>query len=75
MRPDVAVHTEGKQVNKTLEGMARASVDADGCDAEYAKNPHEIREALATDMKRALLWLASNVSDEMVAVIAERAGD
>lgn len=53
-------------MNKTLEGMARASVDADGCDGDYDKNPPEIREALATDMKRALLWLASNVSDEMV---------
>lgn len=52
--------------NKTLEGMARASVDADGCDGDYDKNPHEIREALAMDMKRALLWLADNVSDEMV---------
>ena len=52
-------------MNKTLEGMARASVDADGCDGDYDKNPPEIREALATDMKHALLWLAANVSDEM----------
>lgn len=52
-------------MSKTLEGMARASVDADGCDGDYDKNPPEIRDALATDMKRALLWLAGNVSDEM----------
>lgn len=52
-------------MSKTLEGMARASVDADGCDGDYDKNPPEIRDALATDMKRALLWLADNVSDEM----------
>lgn len=51
--------------SKTLEGMARAACDADGCDGDYDKNPPEIREALATDMKRALLWLADNVSDEM----------
>jgi len=57
-------------MSKTLEGMARASVDADGCDGDYDKNPPEIRDALATDMKRALLWLADNVSDEMVAVVA-----
>ncbi len=53
-------------MSKTLEGMARASVDADGCDGDYDKNPPEIRDALATDMKRALLWLADNISDEMV---------
>lgn len=53
-------------MSKTLEGMARASVDADGCDGDYDKNPPEIRDALATDMKRALLYLADNVSDEMV---------
>lgn len=52
--------------HKTLEGMARASVDADGCDGDYDKNPHEIREALATDMKRGLEWLSSNVTDDMV---------
>lgn len=53
-------------MSKTLEGMARAACDADGCDGDYDKNPPEIREALAVDMKRALLWLADNVSDEMV---------
>ncbi len=52
-------------MNKTLEGMARAACDADGCDGDYDKNPPEIREALVVDMKRALLWLADNVSDEM----------
>ena len=59
-------------MNKTLEGMARASVDADGCDGDYDKNPPEIREALAVDMKRVLLWLADNVSDEMVEAAAGR---
>jgi len=55
-------------MSKTLEGMARAACDADGCDGDYDKNPPEIREALATDMKRALLWLADQMEENGDAV-------
>ena len=52
-------------MNKTLEGMARAAIERNGYDEFDALTPWS-QEAYILDQKAALLWLADNVSDEMV---------
>lgn len=52
-------------MNKTLEGMARA-FDATSLDYHGQEPSEWVDQADVAGMKAALLWLADNVSDEMV---------
>ena len=56
-------------MNKTLEGMARAAYRAQ-YGAEFDSLRDGVREQF---MKAAILWLANNVSDEMVIKALEAA--
>lgn len=48
-----------------VKGMARAACDAGG-EPVFDKQPNDIQTMQMEDMRAALLWLANNVSDEMV---------
>lgn len=59
-------------MNKTLEGMARASYEkatsrnSKQMPADYYLEAPDYRAAWEEEMKAALLWLADNVTDEML---------
>lgn len=58
--------------NKILEGMARAA-HATTFDGVHYENEEPIYRKIYEDkMRAALLWLADNVSDEMVSALADR---
>ncbi len=58
-----------------VKGMARAACDA-GSEPVFDKQPSDLQYMQMEDMCAALLWLADNVSDEMVrAASADRAKD